>query len=116
VAAFGESAKDVPFQVARHRLMSANLAASLVRVAKNRLARTPPTSRLRGSRVPDGRHGPHPLHGFLFLHRRLKPELSGGWGWNNTSRGEIALQLLLNNPFSGWLSPAWMCACRWFAV
>ncbi len=102
VAAPGESAKTYRFQVARHRLLSANLAASLVRVAMNRLAQnaTDLTFTVDHEFQMEGL-APIRFTDSFSSTEGLNLSFPGGWGnWGNTSRGEIALQLLLNNPFA----------------
>lgn len=102
VAAPGETAKTYRFQVARHRLMSANLAASLVRVAMNRLAQNAAdlTFTVDHEFQMEGM-APIRFTDSFSSTEGLSLSFPGGWGnWGNTSRGEIALQLLLNNPFA----------------
>jgi hypothetical protein len=102
VVAPGEKVKIYNFKVARHRLLSANLSASLVRVAMNRLAQnaTDLTYTVDHEFQMEGM-APIRFSDSFSSTQGLNLSFPGGWGnWGNTSRGEIALHLLLNNPFT----------------
>lgn len=102
VIAPGEKAKTYNFNVARHRLLSANLSASLVRVSMNRLAQnvTDLTYTVDHEFQMDGL-APIRFTDSFSSTQGLNLSFPSAWGgWGNTSRGEIALQLLLNNPFT----------------
>ncbi len=102
VVAPGEKAKTYNFQVARHRLLSANLSASLVRVAMNRLAQNASdlTYTVDHEFQMDGM-APIRFTDSFSSTQGLALSFPNSWGgWGNTSRGEVALQLLLNNPFT----------------
>ena len=102
VIAPGEKAKTYNFQVARHRLLSANLSASLLRVAMNRLAQNASdlTYTVDHEFQMDGM-APIRFTDSFSSTQGIALSFPNSWGgWGNTSRGEVALQLLLNNPFT----------------
>jgi len=102
VVAPGEKAKTYNFKVARHRLLSANLSASLVRMAMNRLAQniTDVTYTVDHEFQMEGM-APIRFSDSFSSTQGLNLNVPSAWGnWGNTSRGEIALMLLLNNPFT----------------
>ena len=98
----GEKTKTYNFKVARHRLVSANLAASLVRVAMSRLAANASdvTFTVDHEFQMEGM-APIRFSDSFSSTQGINLSFPSVWGnWGNTSRGEIALQLLLNNPFT----------------
>ncbi len=98
----GEARKEYNFQVVRHRLISGNLAASLLRVSMFRMAQSGSDLTYTVSYEFEMENMP-PIRftdGFS-SQQGLSLSFGSGWsGWGNTSRGEIAMQLLLNNPFT----------------
>lgn len=98
----GENEKTYHFKVARHRTISPNLVFGLVRLSINRLAQhaTDFTFTVDHEFQMEGMTPIRFTDSFSSMDG-LHLGFPGGWNsWGSVPRGEIALHLLLNNPFA----------------